>query len=64
MNNLNRVESTVSVRHKSYHFATECGMQIVGKKGLVNPTNGLLINTLYDVLNQHMPLLGIVRVTM
>ena len=34
------------------------------KKGLVNPTNGLLINTLYDVLNQHMPLLGIVRVTM
>ena len=34
------------------------------KKGLVNPTDGLLINTLYDVLNQHMPLLGIVRVTM
>ena len=34
------------------------------RKGLVDPTNGLLINTLYDVLIQHMSLLGIVRVTM
>ena len=34
------------------------------KKGLVDPTNGLLINTLYDVFKQHIPLVGIVRITM
>ena len=37
---------------------------IHSKKGLVDPTNGLLINTLYDVFKQHIPLAGIVRITM
>ena len=37
---------------------------IHSKKGLVDPTNGLLINTLYDVFKQHIPLVGIVRITM
>ena len=34
------------------------------KKWLVEPINGLLINTLYDVVKQHIPLVGIVRITM
>ena len=34
------------------------------KKESVGPTNGLLINNLSGVLNQHMPILGIVMITM
>ena len=34
------------------------------EKGLVDPANGLLINTLYDVFKQHIPFAGIVRITM
>ena len=33
------------------------------KKELAGPTNGLLINNLSGVLNQHMPILGIVMIT-
>ena len=54
-------------RKDHYHpkiVEQEGAANCICKKELVNPTNGLLINTLYDVLNQHMPLLGIVRVTM
>ena len=49
------IENHVSGRSTSF---------IYSKKGLVDPTNGLLINTFYDVFKQHIPLAGIVRITM
>ena len=38
------------------------GCKLHCEKELVGPTNGLLINNLSGVLNQHMPILDIVMI--
>ena len=46
-------------------FNAKLGLSYIHrKKELVGPTNGLLINNLFGVLNQHMLILGIVMITM
>ena len=54
----------VSTLKGLYLISITAYIQIHCKKELVGPTNGLLINNLSGVLNQHMPTLGIVMITM